>query len=111
MAFTPVGDSQKGLDEIIALLGSDGQYTIAKTRVTTTVRGAISPMSKDVDLVQAYGVNGMRITFKSGSFAQRPSKFDWWIANGQRFVFDTVTDIIVAGTLIGYTCWTKGTVS
>jgi hypothetical protein len=99
------------LDKLLALLGSEGDYAVTKTAVLSKVTGLISPIdARDVDLVNAYGVNGMKMAFKAESFAQRPSKFDSWTCLGRKYVFDAVMDIVVKGETIGYVVYTKGLV-
>lgn len=111
MAINPVSDIQAQLLGMINLLGTSGMYTITKTGASSTVIGLLSPFDrKDVDLINAYGVGGYRITFQSNSFTQRPAKFDTWVCMGRKYVFDTVVDQLVKGQLVAYTCYIRGTV-
>lgn len=112
MAINPAGDAAAELANMVALLGTDGTYTIAKTNVATPVRGLMAKMNKrDVELINSYGLNGSTLTFQASVFAQRPAKFDTWVVNGQKYVFDSVVDIVIAGVLIGWTVYCLGTKS
>jgi len=111
MAVNPVLDINSNLDAMLTLLGSEGDYVITKTNVTSKVVGLISPMDRrDTDLIQSYGVNGSRLTFKASSFLARPVKYDTWTCAGRKYVFDAVSEIIVKGVNVGYTVYVKGTV-
>jgi hypothetical protein len=109
MTIDPAADTIAQLSNMVALIGSDGTYTIAKTSATQVIRGLIAKMdNRDTALVQAYGVNGSRLTFQANIFTQRPAKFDTWTVNGVRYVFGGVSDIVIAGQLVGYTVYCKG---
>jgi len=111
MTVNPVIDINANLDAMLNLVGSEGDYVVTKTNVASKVVGLISPMDRrDTDLIQSYGVNGCRITFKASSFAARPAKFDTWTCAGRKYVFDAVSEIIVKGVNVGYTAYVKGTV-
>lgn len=111
MASDPVATIGSQLLKMIFFLGTEGAYTITKTNVTTQVKGLISPMDRrDTELIQSYGVNGMRLTFKADSFTTRPVRYDTWVANGRKFVFDACSEIIIKGEVVGYTVYCKGTV-
>ena len=109
MTIDPSANTIAELSNMVALLGSDGIYTIAKTSATQVIRGLVAKMdNRDTALVQAYGVNGSRLTFQNTVFAQRPAKFDTWTVNGVKYVFGGVSDIVIAGVLCGYTVYCKG---
>lgn len=111
MAVDPLGDINANITNLVALLGSDGVYRITKTGVETPVRMLVSPVDKrDTEIINAYGVNGCRLTVKADQFTQRPAKFDTWTCAGRKYVFDTVSDILILTTIIGYTIYVKGTV-
>ena len=115
MSIKPISDINTKLIEMIRVLGCDGIYTCVKSATSTTpatsytVRGVISQIERrDTDLIQAYGVNGTRITFKQDSFIERPYKFDSWRLIDRKYVFDGVLDIIISGKVVGYTVYCKG---
>lgn len=109
MAVNPAADINAQLVNLVALLGSDGVYKVAKTDAESPVRALISPVDKnDSVLIQSYGVNGTRLTFQQSAFAARPAKFDSFTCLGKKFVFDGVVDIIVNNVVIGYTVYCKG---
>jgi len=111
MAINPVIDINTNLDALLTLLGSEGDYVVTKTSATTKVIGLISPMDRrDTDLIQSYGVNGARLTFKAAAFTTRPVKYDSWTWAGKKYIFDTVSEIIVKGVNVGYTVFVRGTV-
>jgi hypothetical protein len=106
----PVTDIINNLDKTVAYLGSPGIWKRADGSLTQTAKGLISPVDRrDVDLVNAFGANGVRLTFKWDAFSgQRPKKFDSFTSLGNEYIFDTVNDIIVSGELIGFTCYARG---
>jgi hypothetical protein len=112
MSINPVADINAQLANMMAILGSDGTYTVAKTGLSSSVRGLINQMAgSDTALIQSYGVNGTTLTFQASAFASRPVKFDNWVCNGRKYVFDVVIDEVVNGGQVAYKVIAKGDVA
>lgn len=106
----PVSEIRANIDKMLSYLGSNGTWKRADNPLTQTVRGLLSPVDKrDIDLINAFGANGVRFTFKHDAFGgQKPKRFDSYVILGNEYIFDTVNDIIVAGQLIGFTVYSRG---
>ncbi len=97
-------------EQVIALVGVPATLQRAKSPGSTVslVVGFKTAGVKDVEVVNAYGLNAVIITVAAKDTTTAPEKFDVLTINGVRHTADAVHPVHLNGTIIGWKVYVRG---
>ena len=107
------GDFSKvkgSFEQVVGLLGVPSTWTQAKPPHGTAAInvGLKTAGPKDVEIVNAFGIDAKILTIRAIDMTTPPEKFDTFTVNGERFTADAVHPVLLNGTVIGWKIYIRG---
>jgi hypothetical protein len=102
---------KREFDRTVGALGVPATWSRAKSPTPTVALtvGFKTAGVKDVEIVNAYGLNAIVITVRASDVSVSPEKFDSFTINGTRYIADDVSPILLNASAVGWKIYVKGT--
>ena len=94
----------------VTMLGVPAAWTRAKAAgaAANLTVGFKTAGVKDVEIVNAYGINAIILTVRAIDVTVPPEKFDTFVVSGQRITADAVHPVHLNGSVIGWKIYARG---